>query len=93
MKEVRNSRTREAVHCVPTQCPNLAGDVQASPEAHFDQSDRVLVTGLRNVTGTLQTMIREAILDLAQLSPDDAVPPSYEKMVEEYYRLLSEDLR
>jgi hypothetical protein len=70
-----------------------ASDVRSSPEARFEQSDQVLVTGLRKVTGTLQTMIQEAILDRALLAPDDAVPPGYEKMVEQYYRALSEDLR
>ena len=47
----------------------------------------------RKVTGELQTMIQEAILDRALLAPDENVPPGYEKMVEEYYRALSEDLR
>jgi hypothetical protein len=70
-----------------------AGESNSSLEAQFDESDQVLVTGLRKVTVTLQTMIQEAILDRAMLAPDDAVPPGYEKMVEEYYRALSEDLR
>ncbi len=70
-----------------------AGDVQASAEARLDESDRVMVTGLRRVTNVLQTMIQEAVLDRALLDPDDAVPPGYQKMVEEYYRALSEDLR
>jgi hypothetical protein len=70
-----------------------AGESSSSPEAQFDESDQVLVTGLRKVTRTLQTMIQEAILDRAMLAPDEAVPPGYEKMVEEYYRALSEDLR
>ena len=70
-----------------------AGDFQSSPEARFEHSDQVLVTGLRKVTGTLQTMIQKAILDRALMAPDDAVPPGYEKMVEQYYRAMSEDLR
>jgi hypothetical protein len=70
-----------------------AGDVESSSDARFEHSDQLLVTGLRNVTDTLQTMIQETILDRALLAPDAAVPPGFEKIVEEYYRALSEDLR
>jgi hypothetical protein len=70
-----------------------AGEANSNPEAQFDEPDQLLVTGLREVTSVLQTMIQEAILDRALLAPDEAVPPGYEKMVEEYYRALSEDLR
>jgi hypothetical protein len=70
-----------------------ANDAEASVEAGLSHSDQVLVDGLRQVTDVLQTMIQEAILDRALLDPDDSVPPGYQKMVEEYYRALSEDLR
>jgi hypothetical protein len=68
-------------------------DVESSAEARLGHSDRVLADGLRQVTEVLQTMIQEAILDRALMDPDEGVPPGYEKMVDEYYRALSEDLR
>lgn len=41
----------------------------------------------------LQGKIQEIILKDALLDKDEAVPPQYKKLVEEYYRILSEDLR
>ena len=37
--------------------------------------------------------IQEAILASALMDSDDAVPAEYKPLVEEYYRVLSEDLR
>ena len=41
----------------------------------------------------LQAKIQEVILRDALLDRDENVPPQYKALVEEYYRLLSEDLR
>jgi hypothetical protein len=41
----------------------------------------------------LQSRIQELILKDILLDKDEAVPPQYKKLVEEYYRVLSEDLR
>jgi hypothetical protein len=41
----------------------------------------------------LQGKIQEIILKDALLDKDEAVPPQYKKLVEDYYRILSEDLR
>ena len=48
---------------------------------------------LRQVVQALQAKIQETILKDALLDKDEAVPPQYRKLVEEYYRVLSEDLR
>ena len=49
--------------------------------------------GLQRVVQLLQAKIQEIILKDALLDKDEAVPPQYRKLVEEYYRVLSEDLR
>jgi hypothetical protein len=48
---------------------------------------------VRRVVQALQAKIQEVILRDALLDKDEAVPPQYRKLVEEYYRVLSEDLR
>ena len=45
------------------------------------------------VIEVLQAKIQEVILKDALLDKDEAVPPQYKTLVEEYYRVLSEDLR
>ena len=49
--------------------------------------------GVPKVIEVLQAKIQEVILKDALLDKDEAVPPQYKALVEEYYRLLSEDLR
>ncbi len=49
--------------------------------------------GVPKVVQVLQAKIQEVILKDALLDKDEAVPPRYKALVEEYYRLLSEDLR
>jgi hypothetical protein len=49
--------------------------------------------GVPRVVQVLQAKIQEVILKDALLDKDEAVPPQYKALVEEYYRLLSEDLR
>jgi hypothetical protein len=48
---------------------------------------------VRGVLRTLQARIQELILNDALVDRDGAVPPGYKEMVEDYFRLLSEDLR
>lgn len=59
----------------------------------FGEIGQVRVAGVRRVTQVLQTKLQEAILTGALQDADDAVPPAYREMVEEYYRTLSEDLK
>jgi hypothetical protein len=49
--------------------------------------------GVPKVVQVLQAKIQEIILKDALLDKDEAVPPQYKTLVEEYYRVLSEDLR
>jgi hypothetical protein len=48
---------------------------------------------VKKVVQALQVRIQEIILQDALLDRDEAVPPQYRMLVEEYYRLLAEDLR
>ena len=65
----------------------------AEREPGLYESGRVLTEALREIASVLQTQIQEAILAGALADPNAAVPPQYQKMVDEYYRVLSEDLR
>ncbi len=49
--------------------------------------------GVNRAVQALQAQIQEIILKDALLDKDEAVPPQYRKLVEEYYRVLSEDVR
>jgi DNA repair exonuclease SbcCD ATPase subunit len=51
------------------------------------------VNGVNRTIVALQAKIQDLILKDALLDKDEAVPPKYKKLVEEYYRVLSEDLR
>ena len=53
----------------------------------------VYVEGLNRVIQALQTKIQEVVLRDALLDRDEPVPTQYKSLVEEYYRLLSDDLR
>jgi hypothetical protein len=65
----------------------------ADRETGLYESGRMLTDALREIAAVLQTQIQEAILAGALADPNAAVPPQYQKMVDEYYRVLSEDLR
>ena len=56
------------------------------------ESSRNAIESLRNINVILQRRIQEAILNGALQQADDAVPPQYKAMVEDYYRSLSEDV-
>jgi hypothetical protein len=51
------------------------------------------LNGLRRTIEALQATIQEIVLNESQLDRDGAVPPEYKRYVEDYYRVLSEDLR
>lgn len=48
---------------------------------------------VRKVALALQARIQQLVLDQAQMDRDEAVPPRYKTLVEDYYRVLSQDLR
>ena len=49
--------------------------------------------GVLGVILALQAKIQEIVLDSALADRDGRVPPSYKELVEDYYRVLSQDLR
>jgi hypothetical protein len=51
------------------------------------------VSGYNEISRVLQMKIQEAILAGALLDSDQPVPPEYRRLVDEYYRTLSDDLR
>jgi hypothetical protein len=51
------------------------------------------VDTVQRVARVLQAKIQEVILKDALLDKDEPVPPQFKALVEEYYRILSEDLR
>jgi hypothetical protein len=52
-----------------------------------------LTDSVRAVVGTLQSRIQQLVRDRALMERDGAVPPRYKSLVEDYYRILSQDLR
>jgi hypothetical protein len=51
------------------------------------------VEGIQATVQALQAKIQEIILKDILLDKDEPVPPQYKKLVEQYYKVLSEDLR
>ncbi len=49
--------------------------------------------GLHQVMTALQARIQQLVLDQALMERDQAVPQRYKSLVEDYYRVLSQDLR
>jgi hypothetical protein len=77
--------------------PN-GGDWRRRPEPHDPRlgayvAPREYAEGVPKVVQALQAKIQEVILKDVLLDKDEAVPPQYKALVEEYYRFLSEDLR
>ena len=56
------------------------------PPTNYTKSVRGVVLGL-------QARIQQLVLDRALMERDQAVPPRYKTLVEDYYRVLSQDLR
>src|SRR5262249_48789223 len=70
----------------------------AAPSTPHDRADLYVPpknydAGIIVAIKALQAKIQERILKDALLDKDEAVPPQYKKLVEEYYRILSEDVR
>ena len=45
------------------------------------------------VTNDMKGRIQQLVVDRALMERDEAVPPRYKTLVEDYYRVLSQDLR
>jgi hypothetical protein len=72
--------------------PTVNTFADSETSTRFGSAPTTLADGLRNVDEILQRRIQEAILSGAIHQPVGAVPPEYSKMVEDYYRKLSEDV-
>jgi len=66
---------------------------QLPPDGFYPKMELGDFNGAREISKALQAKIQEAILAAALMDADQPVPPTYKKLVEEYYRTLSDDLR
>ena len=69
----------------PPKSANSAAGLFTPPVAYTN--------AVRRPLEALQAKIQELILNDALVDRDGAVPPGYKEMVEDYFRVLSEDLR
>ncbi len=87
---LRQSRAGSQVKPQPT--PFVEGG-QPPPDGFYPRMELGDFNGAREISKALQAKIQEAILAAALMDADQPVPPTYKKLVEEYYRVLSDDLR
>lgn len=87
---LRQARTGTQVKPQPT--PFVEGG-QPPPDGFYPRMELGDFNGAREISKALQAKIQEAILAAALMDADQPVPPTYKKLVEEYYRVLSDDLR
>lgn len=88
-----NTGVRQFVESIAPLARNdraLAEALESLPR--LASASEVSDEGLRKVDEVLQQRIQEAILSGAMQQTVGAVPPQYTDMVEEYYRVLSEDI-
>ena len=62
------------------------------PASGYYEPDEMTGVAVQQAIRDLQVRIQEIILQDAFLDQDEPVPPQYQKQVETYYRVLSEDL-
>ncbi len=68
-------------------------DAQASQGTGFFIPPSDTTDSLHQVLLALQSKIQQLVLDQALMERDQSVPPRYKSLVEDYYRVLSQDLR
>ncbi|WP_182865874.1 DUF4175 family protein [Rhodopirellula sp. JC639] len=104
LKEVRRARTpaqrslaaaeatrfAQSLQSMADKDSELADAIETLPE--FATSPTVIVEGLRTIDALLQRRIQEAILSGVIQQATGPVPPQYVDMVDDYYRVLSEDV-
>ena len=66
---------------------------KVGPRAGLYTPPVATTNAVRDLSKALQAKIQELILDGALVDRDGAVPPGYKEKVEDYFRVLSEDLR
>ena len=68
-------------------------DSQAPQGTGFFIPPSDFTDSLHQVVLALQSKIQQLVLDQALMERDQSVPPRYKTLVEDYYRVLSQDLR
>ncbi len=68
-------------------------DARGSPGSGLFIPPTDYTSSLRQVVLALEARIQQLMLDQALMERDQAVPPRYKTLVEDYYRVLSQDLR
>ena len=62
-------------------------------QPQFTYAGRNVNAELRQIMDVLQSRIQDAIVLTARMDADQPVPPKYRALVDEYYQVLSDDLR
>jgi hypothetical protein len=94
-----DGKLAEAANALDGAVRNGGGGWKRREEKHenlpivFFQPPISYDTNVERVVQALQAKIQDIILKDVLLNKDEAVPPQYKAFVEEYYRVLSEDLR
>lgn len=88
MKRLRGANQR-----TPGGRNDKQSDDKQSPQGFQAGNQMPETSGLRDVNTVVQMKIQEAILAGTLLDGDQAVPPEYRQLVDEYYKALSDDLR
>ena len=73
--------------------PTRKTENQAKDDPSAFAAPRAYTEGVQQVLTALQAEIQEIVLRDALMERDEAVPPRYKALVDDYYRVLSEDLR
>jgi hypothetical protein len=89
----QNGRTDSPSYNPNGPAPHRGGERREIPEGEYIPDGIRYVSGYNEISKVLQTKIQEAILAGALMDSDQPVPPEYRKLVDEYYRTLSDDLR
>ena len=74
------------------QSPRESSEVQMT-EPRFGYAGRSINNEVRRIVNVLQTRIQDAISLTARMDADQPVPAKYRAIVDEYYQVISDDLR
>ena len=89
----KSSSAQSNANASQTGSANNASGAGKITHRGWRQSQQVLAEELRQLDKALQSSIQEAILAATLQDGDGAVPSNYKDLVDEYYRVLSDDLR
>lgn len=90
MAVAESARLAESIRPLAHDDDELSEAVDALPR--FAKSPTLLVEGLRQLDEVLQREIQQAIVAGVMQEADGPVPPEYAEMVDDYFRVLSDDV-